>query len=47
LPGPVEIDRVPVDDGGGHEALARGAEALVLEGAIPDFALTLEEYSAP
>jgi hypothetical protein len=27
--GPVEIDRVPVNDGGGDEAQARGTEALV------------------
>ena len=35
--GPVEIDRVPMNDGGRDEAQARRAETLVLEGAISNF----------
>ena len=35
--GTVEIDRVPVDNGGGDEAQARRAEALVFEGAVSNF----------
>ena len=45
--GTVEIDRVPVNDGGGDEAEARRAEALVLEGAISNFSLAVEEHRAP
>ena len=45
--GTVEIDRVPVDNGGGDEAQARRAEALVFEGAVSNFPLTMEEHRAP
>ena len=44
--GPVEIDRVPMHDRGRDEAEARGAETLILEGAISDFALAMEEHRA-
>jgi hypothetical protein len=43
----VEVDRVPVDDGGRDEAEARCTEALVLESAIPNFALAMEEHGKP
>jgi hypothetical protein len=43
----VKIDRVPVDNGGGNEAQARRAEAVVLEGSISDFALAMKEHRAP
>ena len=39
----VEVDGVPVDDRGGDEAQTRGTKALVLEGAVSDLALTMEE----
>src|ERR1700733_10254090 len=42
--GTVEIDRVPVNDGGGDEAQARRAETLVFEGAVSNFSLSMEEY---
>ena len=45
LDGPVEVDGVPVDDGGGEQAQARRAETLVLEGAVTDFPLAVEEDS--
>ena len=45
--GTVEIDRVPVNDGSGDEAQIRCAEALVLEGAVSNFSLTVKEYRAP
>ena len=44
LDGTVEVDGIPVDDRGGDEAQAGGAEALVLEGAITDLALAVEEH---
>ena len=44
LDGLVEIDGVPVNDDGGDEAEPGGAEALVLEGAVADFALAMEEH---
>ena len=47
LDGPVEIDRVPVDNGGGDEAQTRCAEALVLEGTVSNFSLTVKEHRAP
>ena len=37
--GTVEIDRVPMNNGGGDEAQARRAEALVFEGAVSNFPL--------
>jgi hypothetical protein len=43
LHGTVEIDRVPGDDGRGDQAQAGCSEALVLEGAVADLALTIEE----
>ena len=45
--GSVEIDRVPMDNGGGDEAQARRAETLVLESAVSNFPLTVKEYRAP
>src|SRR5215472_6319017 len=44
--GAVEIDGVPMDDGRGDQAEARGAEALVLERAVADLALAMEEHRA-
>ena len=44
LDGLTEIDGVPVDNGGGDEAEPGGPEALVFEGAVPDFALAMEEH---
>ena len=38
-----EIDRVPMDDRRRDQAKARGAEALVFECAVADFALAMEE----
>ena len=43
LDGTVEVDGIPVDDRGGDEAQAGGPEALVLEGAVTDLALAVEE----
>src|SRR5450631_1191127 len=43
--GTVEIDRVPVNNGGGDEAQARCAEALVFESAVANFPLSMEEHS--
>jgi hypothetical protein len=43
----VEIDRVPMNDGGHDEAQPRRVEALILEGSIPDFSLALEEHRRP
>ena len=43
LDGTVEVDGIPVDDCSGDEAQAGCTEALVLEGPIADFALTVEE----
>ena len=45
--GAIEIDRVPVHDRGGDEAQARGAKTLVLESAVADFALAMEEHRSP
>ena len=45
--GTVEIDRVPVEDGGRDEAQARRAATLVFEGAVSNFSLAMEEYNAP
>ena len=36
-----------MNDGSRDEAQARRAEALVLEGAIPDFAQPVEEHRTP
>jgi hypothetical protein len=40
LDGAIEVDGVPVHNCGGDETEARGAEALVLERAISNLALT-------
>lgn len=40
----VEIDRVPMNYGGGDEAQTRCAEALVFEGAVSNFSLAVEEH---
>jgi hypothetical protein len=45
--GTVEIDRVPINDGGGDEAQTRRAEALVFESAVSNFSLTMKEHCAP
>ena len=45
--GAVEIDRVPVNDSGGDEAQARRAKALVFEGTVSNFSLTVKEHRAP
>ena len=42
----VEIDRVPVDNGGGDKAQARRAETLIFEGAVSNFSLSMEENRA-
>ena len=44
--GAVEIDRVPVNDGGGDEAPAGRAEALILKGAVANFSLSVKEHRA-
>ena len=44
--GAIEIDGVPMDDGRGDQAEARGAEALVLKRAVADLALAMEEHRA-
>ncbi len=46
LDGLVEIDGIPVDDGGGDETEPGGPEALIFEGAVADFTLAMEEYGA-
>src|SRR5215831_7050690 len=46
LYGAVEVDGVPVHDGRCDETQARGTEALVLEGAIADLTLAMEENGA-
>jgi hypothetical protein len=43
----VEIDRVPMHDCGGDEAQTGRSEALVLESAVADFALTVKEDRTP
>jgi hypothetical protein len=43
----VEIDCIPVGDGGGDEAQARCAETLVFEGAVSNFPLTVKKHRAP
>jgi hypothetical protein len=45
--GTVEIDRIPVNGGGGDEAQARCAETLIFEGAVSNFALTMKEHRTP
>ena len=47
LDGAVEVDRVPMNDGGGDETEARGAEALVLERAVSNLTLTMKEDRTP
>ena len=47
LDGTVQVDRVPMDDRGGDEAQAGRTKALVLKGAIANFALAMEEHRAP
>ena len=42
--GTVEIDRVPVNDGSGNEAQAGRAKALVFEGPVSNFPLTVKEH---
>src|SRR3954451_23324540 len=44
LDGTVEIGRVPVDDGGRQQAQPRSPEALVLERAVAELALAVEEH---
>ena len=44
--GTVEIDRVPVNDGSGNEAQARRAEALIFEGPVSNFPLTVKKHRA-
>jgi len=46
LDGTIEIDRVPMNNGGGDEAQARCAEALVFECAVANFSLAMEEHRA-
>ena len=46
LNGTIEVDGVPVDDRGRDEAQAGRTEALVLEGAVSNFPLTVKEYRA-
>lgn len=45
--GAVEIDGVPVDNGGGDKAQTRRAETLIFEGAVSNFSLSMEEHRAP
>ena len=42
--GSLEIDGIPERDGGDDEIQTAGAIPLVLIGAIPNFAETMEEY---
>jgi hypothetical protein len=44
IDGAPEIDSVPEDDGGDGEVEAGGAVALIFEGAVADFAETVEEH---
>src|SRR3954447_11969019 len=46
LDGTVEIGRVPVDDGCRQQAQPRSPEALVLECAVAELALTVEEHGS-
>jgi hypothetical protein len=46
LNGTIEVDGVPVDGRGRDEAQAGRTEALVLEGAVSDLALTMKEDRA-
>ena len=41
--GPAEIDGVPEDDGGDGQVQPRGTVALILEGAVSDFSMAVEE----
>jgi hypothetical protein len=41
-----QVDAVPKDHGGDREVEARGTVALVLEGAVPDLAVTMEKQGA-
>ena len=45
--GAVEINRVPMNNGGGDEAQTGCAETLVFEGAVSNFPLSMEEHRAP
>jgi hypothetical protein len=45
--GAIEIDRVSMNNGGGDEARAPRAEALVFECAISKFSLTMKEHCPP
>src|SRR5271166_694496 len=47
LDGAIEVEGVPVHDCGGDETEARGAEALVLERAISNLALTMKKDRTP
>jgi hypothetical protein len=44
LDGTVQVDRVPMDDGGGDEAQAGRTKALVLECPVSNFALAMEKH---
>jgi hypothetical protein len=44
--GTAEVDGVPKDDGGDREVEARGTVALIFEGTVPDFAVTMEKQGA-
>ena len=47
LDGTVQVDRVPMDDRSGDEAEAGRTKALVLKGAVTNFASPMEEHRAP
>jgi len=42
--GPLQVNRVPLHDGGGHQVQSTGPIALLLETAIPDFTEAIEEH---
>lgn len=44
LGGPLQVDRVPQHDGGGHQVQSAGPIALLLEAPIPDFTEAIEEH---
>ena len=41
---PLQVDRVPQHNGGGHQVEAGGPVVLLLEAPIPDFTETVEEH---
>jgi hypothetical protein len=46
IDGAAEVDGVPEDDRSDREVEARGAVALIFEGAVADFAKTMKEHGS-